>query len=251
MGQLNIFLRKKASVFFMCFTLLLIFWFIWIAEYDSYRFKIYHSNDDTHPLWKILGVIPNGYYKEYKEIIFDTTQNYSLININWLLSPKYSNSIVYFDKKKNNKYILKGRYTDLIKRDDQNKSSTSCLTLQMLDLDVFNLYLSNLDNLTSEQIKQKYCYILSGIIGDNSSIKIIKNQNDYIDLLSLYNRNKLYELRGDQMLNSTMSLNFSDNDYYCWFWNQGLLRFSFDIDKSNSQLKSVDCEFLGFLGIEQ
>ncbi len=233
-------------------TVLLIRFFF--SSIDTLSYKIFYAKTDGYYIHKLFGVVPRSYQNRYIETILDSYDDKDLLNLVDQRSTMYSNFILLRTNKNSEIYFLKAYPFSLVGvKDEMIKSSGWIKHVSLLiDLKVFNDYVSGKHLSSKEETIKKYCDFISDPI-DSSSHKILKNR---ASLDSLINEKPLLNI---DLVKSTGGklINLQDIDFdqssetliYCWIYNKGVVKFIFTVNNDNT-LKSVDSEIIGFLGNE-
>lgn len=241
----------KASYVKLILIIGLIFSFCFLVSKGRNRIEyiIYSSNLTNSSINLALGIVPKSYIANLN---FDTlliiSKNQSLINVvdkNF----SYPNNYILLSKGGETKF-LKAYPLSILNVEGIEELSAKNFHSYMIDLEVFNEYLTLVEFKSRANVIESYCKFLS-IIEKNEKNYCIVNSHDQLDSLvkkmPLINNNALkrYNIINYRTL---IFDNNKPNEIYCWFINYGLLKIEFYF--VGDKLSKVKTLHLGYLGNE-
>lgn len=207
--------------------------------FKDHKYDLYH---------KIMGTVPDNFSDRVKLEVIEDEDEYSLLRI---IDHRYSITSIYYvlrvDKKE--KFIKSDSFS-LINVQIGNDAKLSEILSYTIDTEIFNEYtkLSGISN--KEHVIKKYIFFLSNP-HSSDHYEIIEHKSEIDSIVTyrpLETKGNL-EVVGNILDIETLTLDFSSDAVYCWFFNHGLVRFYFQINKG-LQVEKVESENLGFLGNE-
>lgn len=224
-------------------------------QYDDPRYKIYYSHKENYSISALLGIIPSSYLEEYEEHILEASYPYSLLNVVDLLTPFYSNDIIYIDREGNSRQILKG-YPPKILSSEPSYDSYQEHVAHQIDIEVFNRYIGCVEKfegkLNREDVINRFTYLLS-IPDDSTSYQRIDNK---YDLLRLTEKWPPHE-SNNQLLDDEDFIEIEDfenqnkeGEVYYWYFFKGVVWFHFVFESGTNRILEVESKMIGYLGNE-
>jgi hypothetical protein len=213
---------------------------------DYQLFRVYATGYHVH---KLLGILPSEFQQRFEKKTIERYDNTEII----FVVDKVKSTHPYFvvEKKDSVVEFIKAHPYMLDTPGVVNGDSddiANCISIQ-----AFNRYLKH-RKFDREEVFQKFCLFLSRqestesfqILQDTADIStlISTRENMFSYLEKFPDRYKIISQEDIDFRNS------NDNVVYCWFVNKGIIRFTFEFAKEFDELKSVDSELIGFLGIE-
>lgn len=244
-------LLRKASYVKLIFIIGLIFSFCFLVSKGRNRIEyiIYSSNLSNSSINLALGIVPKSYIENLN---FDTllifSKNQSLINVVDKNS-SYPYNYILLTKEGESKF-LKAYPLSILKVERIEELSVKNFHSYMIDLEVFNEYLTLAECKSRANVIESYCKLLS-LIEKNEKNYCMVNSRDQLDSLvekmPLLNNNAL---KGYNIVDYKTLIfdNNKSNEIYCWFINYGLLRIEFYF--VGDKLNKVKTLHLGYLGNE-
>jgi hypothetical protein len=223
-------------------------------NYHDPRYKIYYSHIEKVSINKLLGIIPYAYLEEYDECILKESSPYSLINVIHVNSIIYSNDIIYFNREKNSRQILKGYPPKILSSQTQIESFDQHVAT-LIDITVFNDYIECRnkleDTLTHGDIISHFAYLLS-VPEDSTSYKRIYSKNDLLQLIKDRPIIQGYEeWFGDRILTlDSINIKQRENEAFYWYSLKGVVWFRFEFIPGTNKILKVDSKIVGYLGNE-
>ena len=207
--------------------------------FRDHKYDLYH---------KIMGTIPESFSTRVKLEILEDEDKHSLLRI---IDDRYSIKSIYYVLRvdKQEKFIKSDSFS-LINAQIDSDAKLSEILSYTIDTEVFNEYtkLSGISH--KEQVIEKYMFFLSNP-HSNGHYEIIEHKSE-IDSIVTYRpleTKENLEVVGSILDIETLTLDFSSDAVYCWFFNHGLVRFYFQINKG-LEVEKVKSKELGFLGNE-
>jgi hypothetical protein len=249
--------KRKIKISVIAFFILLVGVIIlrmngWF-HYNDIRYKIYFSHRERPALNYLFGKLPSNYNQHFKEETIKESKSYALVNVVDLKIPFYSNDIFLKKKSTGQEEILKGYPLSIFKSNNEGDFETGSVYTNQIDIEVFNQYINNLNNVSREEVIEIFCFLLS-VPGDSSSYMILKERAevDSLNEVSTSNQKEYFESRGYKIIGrSDIRLDFSSDTVYCWFFDKGLVKLKFIFEKGTNNLIDVKPERLGIFGHER
>ena len=241
-------IKKYRLFIFSLIILAIVIFYIKENKPRSALAQIYFRDHKYDLYHKILGIVPESFSAKVKLEVLEDEYEYSLLRI---IDDRYSITSIYYVLRldKREKFIKSDSFS-LIDVQIDNDAKLSEILSYTIDTEVFNEYtkLSGISH--KEQVIEKYIFFLSNP-HSNGHYEIIEHKSE-IDSIVTYRpleTKENLEVVGSILDIETLTLDFSSDAVYCWFFNHGLVRFYFQINKE-LQVEKVKSKNLGFLGNE-
>ena len=209
-----------------------------ILHNEDILFRIYTENNKN--LYYLLGYLPENIRDNYVKTPYENNG----IGTVYILTNKYEHgSYVIYDNTKEVDFLVAYPPSLIYRPKELKNVPISNFVSYMVNLKVFNRYITDSQIREKEQIKSKY---FEFIARGSKSYHIIRDTSD----LTFIKRNfTVFSNSGstNEDLNPNMITNNNKVDY-CWYINMGVVQFQFYFDKK--KIVKVESEIIGYLGNE-
>ena len=228
---------KKTLIFFLIALVLVVARFTFLSP-TSVLYKIYQAKNGIN-LNTIIGITPKKFTNSFSEKTIELNEKYVLQELQNLKSPIPE---VYYIL---NQRIIKGYPISLVKKGGEVPKKHQNIDAYLINLEVFNEYITVANINSKEEIVTKFFNFLS----DGQSFQRLSNLKDIEMLLSKFSTSQINasQFFGKQV--NLEELDFSKTKYYVWFHGKGVIHFDFSF--KNQKIEAVKSVNVGLLGIEE